>query len=225
VKTNQIIKRNVFGRELRQDLKTGYLNLNDLEKIGNEFRKTKNLPQRPLANFYATQEGKEFMRALSLETGLPIDELRIVKKGRKGGQYGHLILFLEIASWYDQSLKVKAWKIASDELLKYRDASGDNYKEMMTVLKDGFPQYFNSPMIYVKIANKIKNACRISGNGKDTWNYASEYQLKLRDKIQSNIILLADMSNDLSFIFKKAIEKAIKEVQDATTKKITAERD
>jgi hypothetical protein len=75
-----------------------------------------------------------------------------------------------------------------DQLLKYRNDSGDSYKKM-------------SGSIYLKITNKtkfqetIKNAClkiKEKLNVKD-WEHATQDQLIMRDKIHDRISLLCDV--------------------------------
>ena len=50
-------------------------------------------------------------------------------------------------------------------------------------------------------------ACQV-GTGKDKWQEASEQQLKLRDKIQENVCILADVTPNVGTCLNKAIEKA-----------------
>ncbi len=107
MKTQQIMERPFCGSIIRQNHKTGFLNLNDLAQAGDKIRLEAGLPQKHLASYFQTNETKEFLKAISLEEGIPVGELKTVKRGRSGGTYAHPLVFLDVAIWYDQSLKVK----------------------------------------------------------------------------------------------------------------------
>ena len=64
-----------------------------------------------------------------------------------------------------------------------------------------------NPIRYKEIANLIAMACKV-GEGKDRWQSATEEQLKKRDKIQNNVIVIADLCANVGTCISKAIAKA-----------------
>jgi len=205
MKTTQIMEREFDGCVIRQNHKTGYLNLNDLSIAGNKSREARGLlVKKDLNQYFQTQEAKEFMKEVAIAEGITVEQLKVVKRGRGGGQYAHPLVFLDVAMWYDQKIKVAILKWFYDNLLMFRDNSGDSFKAMNIALDNSFNM---SPKYYPMIANAIAAACGV-GYGRSRWNCANEGQLKLRDTIQNNIALLADMSVDINVVINKAISKA-----------------
>jgi hypothetical protein len=199
------MERELLGMPVRQNHKTGYLNLNDLEKIGDNIREGNGLKRKNgLANYFQTSATKEFMQAVSIEEGIPVKELRIVKRGRGGGQYAHPLIFLDVAMWYDQTLKVKILKWFYDNLLMFRDNSGESFKAMNKALDEN---YVMEPLTYSQVSNYIASICKV-GHGAKRWNLATEEQLELRDKIQTNVVLLADLGLDITTLIQKSAQKA-----------------
>ena len=90
-----------------------------------------------------------------------------------------------------------------------RDESGDSYRRMSSTLSRCFPKEFEQPLSFIKVAKAIASACRVQ-EGADKWQKATEEQLKLRDRIQSNIELIADLCPNAGECINKAIEKARK---------------
>jgi len=206
METTQIMERNLDGSIIKQNHKTGYLNLNDLEKAGNKIRENNNLPRKKLADYFQTKETKEFLNQVALEEGLVLDDLRVVKKGRNGSQYAHPLVFLDVAIWFSPSFKVKVLKWFYDNLLMFRDNSGDSFKAMNIALDKNFDM---KPFTYVQVARHIADVCGVPPcESRNRWNKATSEQLKLRDRIQNNIALLSDMSSDMNLVIKKAVEKA-----------------
>lgn len=105
--------------------------------------------------------------------------------------------------WISPDFKIQVYKWLYDNLLVFRDTSGDSYKLMAKTYKHNNPDL--NPAALGKdisyIAKRIKTFLQV-----DDWNKASEEQLKKRDIIHNKIITLleADVSID------KIIEVAIK---------------
>ena len=205
MKTSQIMNRSLEGHSIRQNHHTRYFALNDLAKMGAQIRSAKNLPIKKHSDYFQTQETKEFLQALAMEEGCTVAELKIATRGRGATTWVHPLVFLDIALWYDARLKVKVYRWLSDNLLLFRDSSGDSFKTMMGALTANFN--FKTAD-YPRVANIIANACGRCERGQQRWNNASESQLEMRDKIQNNIALLADMSQDINVVIQKSIKKA-----------------
>ncbi len=206
MKTVQVMERDLEGSIIRQNHKNGYLNLNDLEKAGNRIRENNDLPRKKIADYFQTKETKEFLNQVALEEGLTLADLRVVKKGRNGSQYAHPLIFLDVAMWFSPEFKVKVLKWFYDNLLMFRDNSGDSFKAMNKALDRHFEM---KTITYIQVARHIADVCGVPPcESKNRWNSATPEQLALRNRIQNNVALLADMSADMNIVIKKAVEKA-----------------
>lgn len=215
MKTAVTMKRELLGVVIRQDSKTGMMNANDLHSAGNLLRKQKGLPEKQMQSFFVLDSTSELIDEIMMSEGLSIDGIKKAKRGKDGGTWLHPILFVDMAMWYSPELKVKIIKWVIDGLIMRRNESGDSFKAAMAALSDHFPMFFDKTANYSKIANAISAACGV-GTDEDKWQRATEQQLMLRDKIQENIVLLADVCQSVPECVNKAIEKAKKKVFCAT---------
>ena len=98
------------------------------------------------------------------------------------------MLFIDIALAISPKLKVETYEWLYDNLLKFRNDSGDSYKKLTGALferttdKHIFHRYIS------KVALQIQEAC-----GVEDWQTATEEQLKKRDRIHENITLLCSV--------------------------------
>jgi hypothetical protein len=92
-----------------------------------------------------------------------------------------------------------------DNLIKYRNESGDSYKRMCGALYTRNTNYTNYPKMLQETAKRIKGAVGVTD-----WQKASERQLNLRDKIHNNIALLCSVTTDLETAIRVGIRDAIK---------------
>jgi len=208
MKTSVVMHRELLGMTVRQDSKTEMFNANDMHKIGNEHRKTNGMTEKQLASYFDLDSTTELLNAICLEDNLKLDDVKHSKRGKNGGTWVHPVLFVDMAMWYSPKLKAKIIKWVIDGLLSARNESGESFKEMNKHLTKNFPKEFENPMSYMQAANQVANACKV-GTGKDKWQKANEKQLKLRDKIQENVCLLADVTPNAGTCINKSISKAI----------------
>lgn len=211
MKTSVTMKRELIGVPIRQDSKSGMLNANDLHSAGNLLRKNKGLPEKQLQSYFTLDSTSELISELMISEGLAEECVKKAKRGKDGGTWVHPILFIDMAMWYSPELKIKVIKWAIDGLLLRRNESGESFKAAMSALTESFPQYFEKPISYAKVANAISAACGV-GTDEDKWQRATEQQLQLRDKIQEHIVLLADVCSSAPDCVNKSIEKAKKKV-------------
>lgn len=207
MKTKVIMERSMMGLPVRQDSKSEMFNANDMHAIGNSHRETLGLGKKQLASYFDLDSTKELINAICIEDNIQADDVKISKRGKSGGTWVHPVLFVDMVMWYSPKLKAKIIKWVIDGLLSARNSSGDSFKEMNKVLTKYFYREFESPMAYMQAANQVANACKV-GTGKDKWQKASESQLMLRDKIQDNVCLLADVTPNAGTCINKAISKA-----------------
>jgi hypothetical protein len=90
-----------------------------------------------------------------------------------------------------------------DSLLKYRNDSGDSYREMSSALYGHYGNKKQFPLFISKVAKRIKEVCRV-----DDWQKATEEQLKKRDKIHGAIKLYSNVLTNCNQIVRLSILEA-----------------
>ena len=175
-----MMQRSILGSTIRQRSKDGFFSLTDLERIGNAYRLNNSLPMMRMSSYLNTQETKEFIAELQNRFGV----VKIASRGRGAGTWGHPLLFIDMALTMHPMLKIEVYEWIKDELIKYRNDSGDSYKNMCGAIitrlgnKSNFRNYVKKVAIIIRIACGIKS-----------WEAATEEQLKKRDRIQDVMTL------------------------------------
>ena len=194
------MKRELFGREISQQSKSEFFSGTDLVRAGNIWRVGEEKPLFMLKTWLAKKSTKEFIDELEKEYGKVI----IKAKNQTSHTWMHPFLIIDLALAIDAKLKIEVYKWLYDELLKYRNSSGDSYKKMTGAL------YINSnnKRFYTNevktAAREVKKAC-----GVDDWQKANAQQLELRDKIHNNISLLCDVLKNNDDAVRIGIKKAV----------------
>ncbi len=184
MKTEVIMKRELFGKEISQKSKSEFFSATDLVLAGNQWRIQNGKEFFKLTTWLAARSTKEFIKELEKEYGTVI----IRSKGKNQHTWLHPFLTIDLALSIDPRLKIEVYKWLYDSLLKYRNNSGDSFKKMSGAL------YLNASnkSLYVKnikdYSRQIKKACNVVD-----WETADEKQLELRDRIHENIALLCDL--------------------------------
>lgn len=202
MKTEVFLQRQLLGGNIRQSNITGFFNVNDLLLIGNKWRVENNLKLINYVSWYNSSATKEFLTELNKQYG----EVIISKKGKTGERWAHPFVIIDLALYIDPKLKVEMYKWIYDELIKYRNNSGDSYKKMCGSLYDNCTNKTTFHKGISQTALMIQNACNV----KD-WQTANEEQLKLRDKIHHNISLLCDVLRDNNQAIRLGITKALEQ--------------
>ncbi len=198
MKTEVIMKRELFGEQISQKSKSEFFSATDLVRAGNKWRILNNLPPFDLTQFFTTKGFKEFEKDLKSKYG----EVRQSGRGRGYHTWVHPLLFIDIALALNPRLKIEVYEWLFDNLIKYRNDSGDSYKKMCGVLynkysnKSKFHEYISS------VSDQIKLACNV-----DNWEAATQDQLNKRDKIQDNICLLCSVFNNCENAVRIALLK------------------
>ena len=78
-----------------------------------------------------------------------------------------------------------------DNLIRFRNDSGDSYKEMSAAIYVRFTNKRDFPNYIQRVANYIKSQLKV-----DDWQKATEEQLRKRDLIHNSIRLLCNVLND-----------------------------
>jgi hypothetical protein len=200
MKTAVLVKRTLLGGEVSQHSQTEMFSATDLVKIGNKWRIINDMPPFDMASWMSNKSTKEFISELENRFGK--GEVKKSARGRGHHTWVHPLLFIDMALAINPKLKVEVYEWMFDQLIKYRNESGDSYKKMCGALfvRAGRKDRFNQTV--QDVAKKIKVCCGVSD-----WNSASEDQLKMRDKLHNDIALLADVLNDNDQAIRIAILK------------------
>lgn len=184
MKTQVLMKRELFGSEIEQQSKTGFFSATDLVRVGNKWRNSRDLPVFNFSAFLNNAKTKEFISELNNKYDIVISK----GKSKNSKTWVHPLLFIDIALAINPRLKVEVYEWLFDNLIKFRNDSGDSYKEMSAAIWQRFQNKREFPKYITRVANYIRNSCRVVD-----WNTATEEQLRLRDKIHYSIKTLTNV--------------------------------
>lgn len=200
MKTEVIMKREIFGKEISQKSKSEFFSATDLVRAGNVWRITNGLEPFNMKAWFQQKGTKDFISALEKEYG----KIKISGRGRGNHTWVHPFLFIDMALAISPTLKIEVYKWLYDSLLKYRNNSGDSFKKMSGAL---YLNASNKSLFTREIqeySREIKSACNVND-----WETANEGQLELRDRIHENIALLCDVLNNNVDAVRIGIKKAL----------------
>jgi len=200
MKTEVIMKRSLFGVEISQKSQSEMFSATDLVKAGNKWRVINGMQPFDMSIWFLSKSTKEFMCELESKYG----KVKIAGRGRGNHTWVHPLLFIDIALAINPKLKVEVYEWLFDNLIKYRNESGDSYKKMCGNLYVHHENKRNFPAFVSSVADKVKLACCV----KD-WNEATEAQLGKRDRIHNNIALLSDVLRNNEEAVRIGILKSI----------------
>lgn len=199
MKTEVLMERELFGMTIHQKSKSEFFSATDLERAGNKWRAINGLSVFDKSDYFNQKGTKEFIKSLEEKFG----KVKISGRGRGNHTWVHPFLFIDIALAISPKLKIEAYSWMFDNLIKYRNDSGDSYKKMCGAL---FIYAKNKSLFQVNIS-KIADIIKIECGVKD-WEIATEAQLKLRDRIHENVALLCDVLQDSNQALLIGIKKA-----------------
>lgn len=203
MKSEVYLERNLLGGIVRQSNQSEYLNVNDLLLVANKWRVTNDMQIFKYENWYNSSATKEFLTELELQIGKPVI---ISKRGKTGERWVHPFAFIDLALAINPKLKIDVYSWLYDQLIKFRNNSGDSYKKMCGALYENCTNKSNFHRGVSETALLIQKACNV-----EDWQKATEEQLKLRDKIHENITLLCDVLRDNNQAIRIGISKAVNE--------------
>lgn len=199
MKTEVIMKRELFGREISQESKSEMFSATDLVRAGNAWRVSEGMSLFNMNRWFNLDSTKEFVAELELQYG----KVKISGRGRGNHTWVHPFLFIDMALSINPNLKIEVYKWLYDHLLKYRNDSGDSYKRMCGAIACNSGSREITATIK-RIATRIKNEV-----GAKDWQIATEEQLSRRDKIQEKISTLSDLVS-----IDKALDIAIRQTRN-----------
>lgn len=201
MKTAVLMKRELFGHEVEQNSKTEMFNATSLAKAGNRWRMINNLSEFNLAQWIKSKGTQEFISALEKKHG---EVLKTGGRGRNGATWVHPLLFIDLALAISPTLKIEVYEWLFDNLLKFRNESGDSYRKMVGALFQNITDKTTAVDYVQDVARKIRLACNV-----DDWQTATEAQLSKRDKIHEAITLLCDVLRNNDDAVRIALVKAV----------------
>ncbi|MEE9374541.1 MAG: KilA-N domain-containing protein [Saprospiraceae bacterium] len=193
------MKRELFGVEISQKSQSEFFSATDLVKAGNKWRLLNDKSPFVMSEYLRNKGTLEFIEELEANFG----KVKINARGRGSHTWIHPLLFIDMALSISPKLKIETYKWLLDNLLKYRNNSGDSYKKMCGALFYRAKDKTNFRSLISNVAKQIKFEC-----GVKNWEIASESQLQLRDRIQDNIYLLCDVLTDVDKIIDLSVKKA-----------------
>ena len=199
METAVLMRRKLFDGDVRQNSKDNMLSANDLVLVGNKWRIMNGLKPLTLQTWVNTQSTQEFIAELNKNFGGVVK----TKRGADGGTWLHPYLAIDLALYISPKFKVEVYGWLYDELLKYRNFSGDSYKKMCGSIYDRTSSKSTFPRDISKLAEHIRIEC-----GVKDWQTATEKQLRLRDRIHENIALLVEVMNNINEAIRVGIHKA-----------------
>jgi len=196
--TQVIMKRELFGAIIGQQSKTEFFSATDLMLAGNKWRYANSLSAFNLAQYMRSKSFLEFKEELESKYGNVVS----VSRGRKGSTWVHPLIFIDIALAINPKLKIEVYEWLFDNLIKYRNDSGDSYKQMCAAI---FARYGNKREFH-KYIQRVANYIKVSLKVND-WQLATAEQLYKRDLIHNSIRLLCNVLNNTD----QAIRLGVKE--------------
>jgi len=179
---------------IRQNSKTGFLNINDLFDVYS--RENPDGPKRIQYYFdlKQTEEFAEVLRESLLEANNQNNEksselvlpsikppaLIETKRGKHGGTWVHPYLFFDFAMWLNPRFKLWAMSVIEDKLIDLRNEAGERFKEMAQALRAAGAA---SPREYMRECNMI-NKLVFGSTKKAQRNSADQEQLDMLNKLQ-----------------------------------------
>ena len=188
MQTEVVLKRPLLGFEVRQKSKSGYFNANDLLNVGNRWRIEQGLEIFNYQTWALSSSTKEFLTQLEIHIG---ENPIVSTRGKTGERWMHPYAFVDLALRLSPTLKIEVYAWISDELLKYRNNSGDSYKKMCGALWINSKNKGDFAKNMIGVANYIKEKI-----GVEDWQTATKEQLEKRDKVHEAISLLCDVLKD-----------------------------
>lgn len=138
MKTNQVMVRKMGDFDVSQRTKDGMFNATALLK---QWNAQDGVSQRKLDNYFASAKTTEFIDTIVEREKLNTPKMVYLKtRGSNGGTWMHPLLFIDFAMWINPSFKYDVLKFVYDQMIKYRNDSGDAYKLLSSAVGSIVPK-------------------------------------------------------------------------------------
>lgn len=149
--TNQIMTRKMGNYEIFQRTKDGFFNATLLLNKWNESTGM----QKQISHYMENASTAELTRTIMEEENLKErNSVFISSKGKNGGTWMHPILFIDFAMWLNPSFRYHVLKFVYDQMIKFRNDSGDAYRELSSAVAT-IVRKEDMPVRMAKIAEAI----------------------------------------------------------------------
>jgi len=196
METEVVMKRELFGCQISQRSKSLFFSATELIKAGDLFRRKEGMSDFNITAYMNSASTKDFISEVEKKYGNCI----IKGRGRSAQTWVHPLVFIDIALAINPKLKLEVYEWIFDHLIKFRNDSGDSYKEMSAALFTRFGNVREFQKYIASVADEIRDALNVSD-----WQTATEQQLEKRDKIHRSIKLLCRVLTDTKQIVRLAI--------------------
>lgn len=140
MKTNQIMVRPMGEFNVTQRTKDGFFNATSLLKQWNE----KTGMKKEVTKFLDLESTTELVKVIMCRENLHTQDYTYVKsrasRGDNAGTWMHPVLFIDFAMWINPTFKYDVIKFVYDEMIKFRNLSGDAYPTMCKAVKSILPE-------------------------------------------------------------------------------------
>ncbi len=216
------MQRDFDGVSISQRTKDSFFNATELLQVYNSNSSKKKV----IAEFWSNKSTDDFLEALinqlkveqkdNVGNSLCLKtDLYTSKKGKGGATYMHPYLFVKFAMWLSADFEVKVIKWVYDNLIDFRNQAGDHYKEMCSVIKERYLEYYKTdkidPLVFSNEAIYL-NELVFGSNSIKRRNNATEEELELMNKLQlANIKLIkSGISRDLRYLKLREFAELLK---------------
>lgn len=142
MKTNQIMIRQMGEFSVKQRTKDGFFNATELLKQWNRVSGMK----KEVTKFLDLGSTSELVKIIMEREDLHTQDSTYVKsrasRGDNAGTWMHPVLFIDFAMWINPSFKYDVIKFVYDDMIRYRNLSGDSYKELASAISKIVPKTF-----------------------------------------------------------------------------------
>ncbi len=200
MKTNQILEsvdRELGGVIVPQRTKDSFLALQPLMSIVNMQRLQQGLAAVTFWHFLQNDNVKAFVDELEKDIKAPV----YYKATKSSRGWVHPFLAIKFLTHYNPRFEIQVYKWLFDYLIENRVKSSDSYIRMCGVISKYAPNKAKIQACIQFVANKIKEAC-----GVESWNNATQAQLKRRDSFQNMFADLAESLGDIQVAWKIALK-------------------
>lgn len=185
MKTSVNMVRKMGDFDVTQRTKDGMFNANGLAKQWNQ----SSGQRKDVSDFLRLSSTSEMIEALKTDTSIPVstDKEIVVKKrgGKVQGTWMHPYLFIDFAMWLNPSFKVQVITFIYDQLIKYRNDSGDMYVGLSSSIKR------LKGVDYGKVGRGL-NYIVFNEHKKGRRNYATELELKELYELEKQLAFMID---------------------------------
>ena len=194
------MKRELFGCQISQKSKSQFFSATELVNAGDKFRREQGLSDFNLSLYLKGSSFVQFKDEVEKKYGQSI----ISGRGRSAQTWVHPLIFIDIALAINPKLKLEVYEWIFDHLIKFRNDSGDSYKEMSAALFTRFGNVREFQKYIANVADEIRDALNVSD-----WQTATEQQLEKRDKIHRSVKLLCRVLTDTKQIVRLSIAENV----------------